>query len=107
MWYCGIYAGPRGALGLCAGSVASQALNAGRYPGRMRLAASRSSRALPATKAVNQALNEAESSVRVTIASVSARFARVRAAEALASVTDESVPHLAAAYPEYAARTAT
>ena len=29
MMYCGMYAGPAGARGLCAGSVASQALNAG------------------------------------------------------------------------------
>ena len=47
MTYCGMYAGPGGALGLCAGSVASQALNAGRYPGRIRLAANRSASALP------------------------------------------------------------
>ena len=48
-------------------------------------------------KAVNQALNEAESSVRVTIASVAARFAFVRSADALASVTEDSVLHFAAA----------
>jgi hypothetical protein len=48
-------------------------------------------------KAVNQALKEAESSVRVTIPSMSARFAFERSADALASVTEDSVPHFAAA----------
>ena len=48
-------------------------------------------------KAVNQALNDAESSVRVTIPSRSARFAFARSAEAVASVTEDCVPHLAAA----------
>ncbi len=62
-----------------------------------RFAASRSALASPAVKAVNQALNEAESSVPVTIPSVSAQFAFVGSADALASVTDDSVPHLAAA----------
>ena len=46
---------------------------------------------------MNQALNEAESSVRVTIPSVSARFAFVRSADALERVTEDSVPHFAAA----------
>ena len=82
---------------MCAGSVASQASNAGRYPGRIRLTASRCALALPAVKAVNQALNEAESSVRVTIPSREARLAFVRSADALASVTEDSVLHLAAA----------
>ena len=44
---------------------------------------------------LNHALNEAESSVRVTIPSRSARFALVRSADALASVTEDSVPHFA------------
>ena len=92
-----MYAGPGGALGLCAGSVASQALNAGRYPGRIRFAANRSAFTFPAVNAVNQALNEAESSVRVTSPSRSARLAFVRSADARASVTEDSVPHLAAA----------
>ena len=52
---------------------------------------------VPAVKAVNQALNEAESSVRVTIPSMSARFAFVRSADAVARVTLDSVPHFAAA----------
>src|SRR4051794_34667733 len=97
MTYCGMYDGPAGAFGVCAGSVASQALNAGREPGRIRRTANRCASASPAVKAVNQALNDAESSVRVTIASRSARFAFARSAEAVASVTEDCVPHLAAA----------
>ena len=62
---------------MCSGSVARQASNAGRYPGRIRLSANRCASAFSAVNAVNQALNEAESSVRVTIASVSARLAFV------------------------------
>ena len=65
--------------------------------GRIRFSASRSALAFPAVKAVNQALNEAESSVRITIPSVSARLALVRSADALARVTEDSVPHFAAA----------
>ena len=65
--------------------------------GRIRFSANRSALAFPAVKAVNQALKEAESSVRVTIASVSARLAFVRSADALASVSEDSVPHFAAA----------
>ena len=45
----------------------------------------------------NQALNAAESSVQVAIPSRSARLAFVGSAEALASVTEDSVLHLAAA----------
>ena len=48
-------------------------------------------------KAVNQALNDAESSPRVTIPSMSARFAFARSADAVARVTEDSVPHFAAA----------
>ena len=59
---------------------------------------------LPATKAENHALKETESSVRSCSASRSARFALVRAAEAFASVTEDSVLHFAAANPENAAR---
>ena len=59
--------------------------------------ANRCALAFPAVNAVNHALNEAESSVRVTIPSVSARFAFVRSADALASVTEDSVLHFAAA----------
>ena len=56
--------------------------------------------ALPAVNAANQALNETESSVRSCSASRSARLAFVRAAEAVASQTEDSVPHFAAAKPE-------
>ena len=69
----------------------------GDNPGRIRFTANRSSLASPAVNAVNQALNDAESSVRVTIASVSARLAFVRSADALARVSEDSVPHFAAA----------
>ena len=98
--YCGMYAGPGGAFGLWTGSVASQASNAGRYPGRRRFRASCSARLLPATNAVNQALNDTESSVSVWSASRSARLALVLSADALASDTDDSVLHFAAANPE-------
>jgi hypothetical protein len=89
-------AGPAGALGLCAGI--------GRQPGVEGRAVTRASAsppacalALPAVNAVNQALNEAESSVRVTIP-LQRSAARLRAlSDALASVTDDSVLHLAAA----------
>ena len=83
-----------------AGSVANHASNAGRYPGRRRFRASCSARLLPATYALNQALNETESSVSVWSASRSARLALVRSADAFASDTDDSVLHFAAAYPE-------
>ena len=63
----------------------------------MRRAANRSASAFPAVNAVNHALNDAESSVRVTTPSMSARLAFVRAADAFASVTEDSVPHFAAA----------
>ena len=53
-------------------------------PGRTRFSANRSSLMFPAVKAVNQALKETESKVRITIASVSARLAFVRSADALA-----------------------
>jgi len=62
---------------------------------------------LPATNAVNQALNDTESSVLVWSASRSARLALVRSADARASDTDDSVLHFAAANPEYAASSAT
>src|ERR1700759_5538625 len=83
--YWGMYEGPGGELGLWAGSVASHALNAGRYPGRSRLTASASAFLLPTENALNQALNDTESKVRVTIASLSKRVARVRWADALGS----------------------
>src|SRR5436305_13626793 len=99
--------GPGGACGLWAGSVANQAKKAGLYPGRRRLMASCCALTLPAVNAVNHALNDTESSVRVTVASVAARLALVRSVEALASETEDSVPHFAAANPFFSTDTAT
>jgi len=48
---------------------------------------------------VNQVLNVVESKFLVSWASSAARLASVRAADAPASLTDDSVLHLADAYP--------
>ena len=52
-------------------------------------------------------MNETESSVRICIAWIESRFALVLKAEAFASDSDDSVPHLAAEYPDHAASSAT
>src|SRR5215468_2414481 len=59
------------------------------------------------TYAVNQALKVSESKFLSWKLSRSARFASVLAADALASWSEDSVPHFAAAKPDQAARTAT
>lgn len=75
--------------------------------GRKRFTASRKSLVLPVAYAANALLNFTASSVRICVASMSKRFASVRVAEALASESDDSLPHLAAEYPDHAARRAT
>ena len=60
-----------------------------------------------AAYAVSAALNDTESCVRIWLASISARLALVRVEEAFASDSDDSVPHLAAEYPDHAASSAT
>src|SRR5689334_2160420 len=56
---------------------------------------------------MNQVLNVEASKFLVSSASIAARLASVRVADALARVSDDSVPHLAEAYPDQAASTAT
>src|SRR4051794_14569671 len=98
-----MYPGPGGAFGFVNGCVAIHASHATRYSGRKRLAATSASCFLPAMYAANQALNEVESPTRNVSASWKARFAWARAAEAFASASDDSVPHLAAEKPDQAA----
>src|SRR5690349_19183091 len=96
MRYCGRTEGSLGAFGFFSGWVASQATNAGRYPGRRRLIARLKSFASPEAYAVSAALNETKSSVRICVALISATLALLRVEAAFASDSDESVPHLAA-----------
>ena len=90
-----------------AGSVAIQALNATLNWGLNRSAAIFTAGWLSATYALNQALKVDASKFRWSRASRSARLDLVRAAEARASVSDDSVPHFDDAKPDQAARTAT
>jgi hypothetical protein len=82
-------------------------LNATRKFGRKRISATRIAFLFPATYAVNQALKVSESKFLSWKLSRSARLASVLAADALASWSEASVPHFAAAKPDQAARTAT
>src|SRR5690242_6842533 len=99
--------GPDGASGFVNGFVASQASKATRYSGRKRLRATRAPFAFPASRAVNHALNIDASAARNVWAASKARFAFVRVADALARLSEDSVPHLAAAKPDQAATTVT
>ena len=82
------------------GCVFSQALNATWKLGRNRYSATRIACLFPATYAVNQALKVSASKFFSWKLSRSARFASVLAADALASWSEDSVPHFAAAKPE-------
>src|SRR4029453_7404578 len=99
--------GPAGAFGFVNGCVAIHASNATRYGGEKRRSAIRWSCSLPRRRAVNQALNLDASVARAVCDSVKARLASVRVAEALASLSEDSVPHFAAEYPAQAAVRAT
>jgi hypothetical protein len=57
--------------------------------------------------AVAAALKETESSVRICVALIWATLALLRVDEALASDSDDSVPHFAAEKPDHAASSAT
>jgi hypothetical protein len=67
--------------------------------GRKRLSATFSALVFPARYAENHVLKVVESKLRVSIASRAARFASVRAADAVASLMEDSVPHFADAKP--------
>ena len=99
--------GSAGALGFVRGSVARHASTAASALGRSRLSATRKSSGLCEAYAVIAALKSTESSVRICVASMAAWLALVRVEEAFASESDDSVPHLAAAYPDHAAMIAT
>src|SRR4051812_48499606 len=103
MRYCGRCDGSAGAFGFFRGWRASQAVNAFRYSGRSRLIARRNAGRSCAMNAVAAALNETESSVRICVAWISATLALLLVEEALASDSDDSVPHLAAEKPDQAA----
>lgn len=92
-----MYVGPGGAEVLVKGSCAIQALKATCIRGLKRRCATASADGLLAKYAVNHASKAVESNVRWFCAVSVARFASVRAAEALASRTDDSVLHLAEA----------
>ena len=87
--------GPAAASGLFEGSVAIQASNATLNSDRNRFSAIAIPSWLPSRYAVNQALNVVESRSLVAMASRLARFASLRAADALARSSRDSLLHFA------------